>query len=188
MAIFAHDYMNKHISGYLIPEGVFLSSESFFLILLAPVLATLYGQLQKHKINPSPSKKIAFSLFFIAACFFVMMMGSVHIPVGARTADISWIYLIIAYFFMAVGEMLLVPVGLSILSRLAPPRYTALCVGLWYACVGIAFYIGGVLAGFMNKMGGLFNFFSLFVFLTAVPAVIMFLLSKKLMKMSHVAE
>ncbi len=185
MAIFAHDFMNKQIGSVKVPEGIFFSSESFFLILLAPLLAYAYAKLQKIGKDPSPATKTALSLVFIAACFFVMMMGCLEIPAGAKTADVSWNYLVGAYFLMAVGEMLLAPVGLSHVSHLAPPRYTALMIGLWYVCVGIAFYNGGLLAGFMGKMGTLFNFFSLFVGLTLIPGFVLFFFSKKLTKMSH---
>ncbi len=185
MAIFAHDFMNKTVGSIDIPEGVFLSSESFFLIILAPILAILYAAFQRRGKDPSPSMKTALSLFFIAACFFIMMIASKSIPSGAETAQISWGYLIGAYFFMAVGEMLLAPIGLSMVSRLAPAKYTALAIGLWYVCVGIAFYNGGILAGFMEKMGNLFNFFSLFVAMTFIPGLIMLLFSGKLTKLSH---
>jgi len=185
MAIFAHDFMHKQIGGISIPEGVFMSSESLFLIILAPILAVFYAKLQKIGKDPSPAKKTALSLFFIAACFFVMMIGSAYIPASAKTADVSWGYLVGAYFLMAVGEMLLAPIGLSMVSRLAPPRYTALAIGFWYVCVGIAFYNGGMLAGLMDKMGGLFNFFSIFVIMTIIPSILMFLFSKKLTKLAH---
>lgn len=185
MAIFAHSFMNKQVGGVEIPEGVFLSSESFFLILLAPLLATLYAKWQKKNKDPSPALKTALSLLFIAACFFVMMIGCVGIPASATSADVSWRYLVGAYFLMAVGEMLLAPIGLSHVSHLAPPRYTALLIGIWYVCVGIAFYNGGLLAGLMDKMGGLFNFFSLFVAMTLIPAIVMFFFAKKMTKLSH---
>jgi POT family proton-dependent oligopeptide transporter len=186
MAIFAHAFMDKKIGSVEIPEGLFLSTEPFFLILLAPILAILYAKLQKVDKDPSPSMKTSFSLFAIAACFVLMMIASANIPAGATSAHVSWTYLVGAYFLMAVGEMLLAPIGLSLFSRLAPPRYTALSVGLWYVCVGVAFYNGGLLAGLMEKMGGLFNFFSIFVFMTLIPAVVMFFLSKKLTKLSHI--
>ena len=185
MAIFAHDFMDKTVAGIELPESIFMSSESFFLIVLAPVLAGLYAKLQKMKKDPSPATKTALSMFFIAGCFLVMMIGTAYIPASAKTANVSWTYLVGAYFLMAVGEMLLAPIGLSIVSRLAPARYTALSVGLWYVCVGIAFYNGGMLAGLMNKMGGLFNFFSIFVIMTIIPAFVMLFFAKKLTKMSH---
>lgn len=185
MAIFAHDFMDKTIGSVSVPEAVFMSSESFFLILLAPVLAVLYARLQNIHRDPSPITKTALSLLFIAGCFFVMMIASLWIPSNATTANVSWGYLVGAYFLMAVGEMLLAPIGLSIITRLVPSRFTALSVGIWYVCVGLAFYNGGLLAGLMEKMGGLFNFFSIFVAMTLIPAVILFLFSKKLTKMSH---
>lgn len=185
MAIFAHDFMDKTIGHVSIPESIFMSSESFFLILLAPLLATVYTKLQKLHKDPSAAVKTAFSLICIAGCFFVMMVASLQIPATATSANVSWGYLVGAYFLMAVGEMLLAPIGLSMITRLCPPRYTALSVGLWYVCVGLAFFDGGLLAGLMEKMGGLFNFFSLFVAMTLIPALILFFFCKKLTKMSH---
>lgn len=99
MTIFAHDFMHKTIGGVSIPESVFQSSESFFLILLAPILAALYAKLQKKHKDPSPSTKTALSLLFMALCFFVMMMASLAIPASAKTADVSWGFLIGSYFF-----------------------------------------------------------------------------------------
>ncbi len=185
MAIFAHDFMNKSVGGLQIPEAVFMSSESFFLILLAPILAALYAKLQKKDKDPSAAIKTCWSLIFIAACFFVMMLACIHIAPAAKHANISSGYLVGAYFLMAVGEMLLAPIGLSMMTRLAPQRYTALSVGLWYLCVGVAFYSGGLLAGLMEKVGGLFNFFGLFVLMTLIPALVLFFFAKKLTKMSH---
>jgi POT family proton-dependent oligopeptide transporter len=181
MAIFAHSYMDRGN----VPEGIFMASESFFLILLAPLLAALYDKLQKNHRDPSPAAKTSLSLFFMAGAFLVMMAASSSIPDGATSASVSWKFLVFSYFLMAVSEMLLAPIGLSMVSKLAPQRYTALMIGVWYACVGLAFFNGGLLAGLMEKMGGLYNFFSIFVIMTLIPAGIMALLVKKLTKWSH---
>jgi POT family proton-dependent oligopeptide transporter len=186
MEIFAHQFMNKQVDGHLIPEGVFLSSESFFLILLAPLLAVLYGMLAKLKKDPSPAIKTAFSFLFMTLCFCVMMIACNCLAPEATEGSVSWTYLVGAYFFMAVGEMLLAPVGLSMISHLSPPRYIAGLIGLWYVCVGFAFYIGGVLAGLMGSVGGLYNFFSIFVLMSLIPAIGMFLFAKKITKLSHI--
>ena len=86
---------------------------------------------------------------------------------------------------MAIGEMLLAPIGLSLVTQLAPRRRTALFVGIWYFCVGLAFYLEGFLAGLMEQVGGLMHFFAIFVLITLIPVVILFLLSRKLTRMSH---
>jgi len=185
MEIFAHDFMNKKVWGMSLSEGVFLSSESFFLILLAPFLSWVYARLQKRGQDPSPASKTCYSLFFLAACFLVMMLASLQIPAGAPRASVPSGYLIFSLFLMAIGEMLLAPIGLSMVSRLAPHRYAALSIGLWYVSVGIAFFSGGMLAGLMEKMGTLTHFFGLFVVIALVPAIAMAFAAKKLTKMSH---
>ncbi len=185
MGIFAHSYMGKKIGSLEIPEGVFFSTESFFLILLAPVLAFSYGWLQKKSLDPTPATKTVFSLFFISACFLVMTIASIQIPDHATSANVAWGYLVFSYFLMAVGEMLLAPIGLSIISHLAPSRFAAFFVGIWYVCVGAAFYSGGLLAGLMDKMGGLSHFFAIFVAITLIPCILLFFVRKKLTQLAH---
>jgi proton-dependent oligopeptide transporter, POT family len=185
MSIFSLNFTNRFVGSFQLPAAWILSSESLFLILLAPVLAGLYKYLQKVGRDPSASLKTAFSLFSMAICFAIMMVASKNIPLGAKSASVSYAYPIIAYFFMAVGEMLLAPIGLSLVTQLSPKRYTALLVGLWYVCVGLSFYIGGLFAGLIEKIPSLYEFFSIFVFVAAIPGIILVLLAKKLSRMSH---
>lgn len=180
MSIFVHSFMDKTIGGYNIPEGVFLSSESFFLILLAPLLAFLYGWLQKKNKNPSVALKTLYSFFFIAFGFFIMAIATRSIPSGALTASVSSGYLIGAYFSIAIGEMLLAPISLSMVSLLAPRKLKGFLVGLWYVCVGIAYYIGGLLAGLIETATKLDRFFGLFIIIALIPAAFLILFHKKL--------
>lgn len=186
MEIFTHKFMNKAVGTWNIPEGVFLSSESFFLILLAPVLSYLYGWLQNKNKDPSPSSKTALSLVFIAICFLIMTLASLQIPKGATSAMVPYQYVIISFFFMAIGEMLLAPIGLSMITNLVPQRYSALTVGMWYVCVGLAYFMGGMIASLMGRIGTLSDFFSIFVIITMIPAVILLFFIKKLTKLSHI--
>jgi POT family proton-dependent oligopeptide transporter len=185
IAIFVHSYTNLSIGSFLIPEGLLLSTQPFFLLLLAPLLATLYGRLQRYGRDPGAAAKTSLGLFAIACSFLVMAWAASPIPAQALSASISPTYVMGAYFLIALGEMLLAPIGLSLFSRLSPPRYTALTIGIWYVCVGFAFYNGGLLAGLMDKMGSLFNFFALFVALTLAPAVLLALLKNLLNRKSH---
>ncbi len=185
MSIFVHDFMNKQVGGYEIPEGVFLSSESFFLILLAPLLASIYSWLQKRHKDPSVSTKTILSFLFMAAAFSLMMIACKNIAPGAKTASISSSYIIGAYFLIAIGEMLLAPIGLSMVSLLAPRKFTGLLMGFWYVCVGFAFYLGGVLAGFMEREEKLSHFFALFIIIASIPALFLTLFGKKLTHMSR---
>lgn len=186
MTLFALNYTNRHVGSFQMPPSWLLSFESLYLVILAVPLAALYIFLARRKLDPSPPTKTAFSLLAMGLCFAIMMFGARLIPEGAKTASISPFYLISAYFLMAVGEMLLAPIGLALVTHLSPPRFTACLVGLWYVCIGIAFYSGGAIAGLMSSIGNLDHFFMIFVIATIIPAVILMFFSKKLNKMRHI--
>lgn len=185
MSLFALRYTDRHLFGFEMPVSWLLSLESLYLIILAFPMAGLYTWLKKRKLDPSPVMKTVLSLVGMGLCFGLMMLGSNQIPAGADQALISPSYLITAYAFMAVSEMLLMPIGLSLVTHLSPHRYTALLVGAWYGCVGIAFYAGGVMAGWMSTMKELSGFFSIFVAISFIPAILLLFAAKKLNQMRH---
>jgi proton-dependent oligopeptide transporter, POT family len=188
MSIFILHFTEKKLFNFTIPIAWILALESLFLILLAPILAKLYSLLQKRKKDPSPIIKSSLSMLSISLTFLVMMLISIKLPPHATNAAISPLYLILVYFLMALGEMLIAPVGLSLVTNLSPKRYTGLLVGFWYVCVGLSFYIGGVLAGLISSIGLLFDFFAIFFLITIIPCIILLLFSKKLNAMRHIKK
>ena len=184
MTIFALRYTDLNAFGFEMPPAWLLSSESIYLVLLAFPLAKLYQYLAKKRKDPSPPMKCALSLVTIGVCFLIMALGSLKIPVGAQTGFLSPGYLLSAFAFMAVGEMLICPIGLSLITHLSPRKFTAMLVGVWYGSIGIAFYLGGYLAGFMNdfKVSEFFNFFVITCF---IGAALLLLIVKKLDQMRH---
>jgi POT family proton-dependent oligopeptide transporter len=185
MSIFALKFTNLEFGHFKLPSGWLLSLESLFLIILAFPLSWFYHFLSKRKLDPTPSTKTVFSLIAMGLCFFIMYSGSKQIPDGALHASVSPWYPISSYAFMAVGEMLLAPIGLSLVTRLAPRRYTALLVGMWYLCVGIAFYMGGTLGGLMTGMSSISRFFEIFILMSWIPALGLIFFVKKMRQMSH---
>jgi len=185
LTIFALNYTQRQIGNFTLPPAWLLSFETLFLVILAVPLASLYVYLAKKKLDPSPPMKTAYSLIVMGLCFLIMVFGARLIPMGAQTAAISPGYLIFSYLLMAVGEMLLAPIGLALVTHLSPPRFTAFLVGLWYVCIGVAFYAGGVIATLMSSIENLENFFMIFVIATIIPGFILMLFSKKLNAMRH---
>lgn len=185
LTIFALHYTDRHIGSFEIPPAWMLSMESFYLIILAVPLAALYLWLAKRRRDPSPPMKVAYSLLSIGICFLIMVFGSRLIPADAHVAAISPFYLVFAYLFMAIGEMLLCPIGLALVTHLSPPRFTAMLVGVWYTCIGVAFYLGGEIASYMSSITHLGSFFFIFVAATIIPAIILMVLSRKLNRMRH---
>ena len=128
MNLFALRYTDRHVMGFEMPATWLLSSESLYLIIFAIPLAKLYMHLAQRKIDPTPPMKSALSLFAMGICFLIMAIGASQIPSGAQSAAISPSYLFVAYAFMALGEMLIAPIGLSLITHLSPRRFTAMLV------------------------------------------------------------
>ncbi|MBS0604009.1 MAG: peptide MFS transporter [Verrucomicrobia bacterium] len=185
MNLFALNYTDRQVMGMQMPPSWLLSSEALYLVIFAIPLAKLYTYLGKKKKDPTPPMKSTLSLFAIGICFLIMAIGASQIPSGAKTAAISPFYLFTAYAFMALGEMLIAPIGLSLITHLSPRRYTAMLVGVWYACIGIAFYLGGAIAPLMSKLTNMNAFFGIFVIISFVAGVILLVLVRKLNEMRH---
>lgn len=185
MTLFALKYTDRTFGGFTIPTPWFTSTETFFLILFAFPLAHLYLFLRRIKSSASPQMKTALSLFFMGLCFLVMQRAAAHIPVGATEAHTSPYYLIFAFALMALAELFLAPIGLSLVTNLSPHRYQGLLTGVWFACIGVGFYAGGYVAGWMATLH-LPTFFDIFVITSFIPAFLLVLFSKKLDNMRHI--
>lgn len=187
MTLFALKFTNRHVAGFEVPTPWFISSQTFFLILFAFPLARFYIFLKQLKSLVSPPMKTAFSLFFTGLCFLVMYRAAMLIPVAATTASISPWYLIYAFALMALAELFLAPIGLSLVTNLSPHRYKGLLTGIWFTCIGLGFYLGGYVAGWMDLLD-LSIFFKIFIITSFVPACLLVLFSKKLDKMRHISS
>ncbi len=185
LSLFALRYTDRHVLGIQVPPSWLLSFETLYLILFAVPLASLYLYLSKRKLNPTPAMKSSISLISMAVCFGIMAIGARLIPDGAQSATLSPFYLIFAYAFMALGEMFIAPIGLSLITHLSPHRFTGLLVGCWYLCIGIAFYLGGAIAPLMSHLTSISQFFNLFVVISLIAAGVLFTIVKKLNKMRH---
>jgi len=186
MTLFALKFTDRHIAGFEVPTPWFISSQTLFLILLAPPLARLYFFLKKFRPIATPPMKTALSLFCTGLCFLIMQRAAVHIPFGATSAHITPWYLICSFALMALAELFLAPIGLSLITHLSPHRYRGLLTGIWFTCIGIGFYLGGYLAGFMASMP-LSTFFDIFVITSFASSFLLFLFGKKLETMRHIS-
>ncbi len=185
MTLFALNFTDRQFGNFTVPTPWFTSTETFFLILFAFPLAHLYLFLRRIKSSASPPMKTALSLFFMGLCFLVMQRAAAYIPEGAISASVSPYYLISAFALMALAELFLAPIGLSLVTNLSPHRYRGLLTGVWFACIGVGFYIGGYVAGWMATLH-LPTFFDIFVIASFIPAFLLVLFSKKLDNMRHI--
>lgn len=144
LSLFADTLTQNQFLGLSFPSAWYQSANPVFVILLTPFVAALWLKLGHRQ--PSSPIKFALGLVFLAAAFFLM------VPAAGYAADgrVSPLWLIGLYLLFTIGELMLSPVGLSTMTRIAPKRMTGFVLGLWF----LAAAFGNKLAG---DIGGAFT-------------------------------
>ncbi len=142
LTFFADEQTNRSIFGWKMPASYFQSFNAGFIVLLAPILSLIWLKM-KNK-NPAAPYKQSFGLGFLAIGFLFIAFGSKNIPNGG--ASIIWLTGL--YFLHTIGELCLSPIGLSMVNKLTPARFTSLMMGVWF----LAIATGNKLAGSMSSL------------------------------------
>lgn len=150
-----------------IPASWFGVLNSLFIIIFAP----LFSKLWETKFNPAPSVKFAMGLILLGLGFGILAFGASVIPQGAEAGAVrvSLVWLVLAYLLHTLGELVLSPVGLSYVSKLAPARLVGMMFGLWFTASAIANFLGGITASFIDKISEAYSLSVFFLIFTAIP-------------------
>lgn len=143
---------------------------SFFIITLAP----LFSKWWESKYNPSAAMKYGLGLILLGLGFGVLVMGTMGIEQGAKTASVSMFFLIFAYLFHTMGELCISPVGLSYLSKLVPGRMIGFMFGIWYLAIAIGQKAAGTMGGMIDKITEEHSLSTFFLIFTIVPIAVGF--------------
>lgn len=157
---------------------------SFFIIAFAP----LFSKLWQSKLNPTGPVKFALGLILLGLGFAILAYGSLGIPLGAKTASVSMLFLVFAYLFHTLGELCLSPVGLSYVSKLAPVKLVGLMFGVWFVANFIANFAAGITGSYIDPIVeeyGMTTFFLIFTLIPIGAGVVLLILNKTLLKMMH---
>jgi POT family proton-dependent oligopeptide transporter len=127
-----------------LPAGWFQSVPALFVIVFAPVVAMMWVALARRGIAPSLPAKFAFALMLLALGFLVVAIGSKR---ALSTGQVWPTWLIATYLFHVWGELLLSPVGLSVVTKLAPARLVGQMMGVWFLAVSLGNLLAGLFAG-----------------------------------------
>ena len=141
ISLFADKLTDNTAFGHEFPSSWWQSVNSIWVILLAPVFAWLWITMGPKQ--PSSPVKFALGLLFVALSFVLMA------PAAKLTAagKVGPLWLVGLFFLQTVGEMLLSPVGLSTMTKLAPQRLVGLVMGIWFLAAALGNKLAGVLAG-----------------------------------------
>lgn len=149
LTFFARDYTILNIFGYEISAEIFQSMNPFFVVFLTPLIVGLFSWLRSRGIEPSTPKKIAIGMGITALGFVIMVFGSMGLPLfnevntslgGTPLLDaekVTPFLLLATYFTLTVAELFISPMGISFVSKVAPPQYQGMMQGGWLGATAL---------------------------------------------------
>jgi POT family proton-dependent oligopeptide transporter len=167
-----------------VPATWFGVLNSFFLVILAPYFSKMW---ERHW-NPSGPVKFGVGLVLLGLGFAALSYGAMGIPAGAKTAQVSMLYLCLAYLLHTMGELCLSPVGLSYISKLAPARLLGLMFGIWFLNAGIANKLAGFTGSYIDKISESYSLAVFFLIFTIIPiaaGLVLMSMNKWMQKKMH---
>ncbi|MBV9496188.1 MAG: peptide MFS transporter, partial [Acidobacteria bacterium] len=146
--LFAERYTDLHMFGLDVPASTLQAIQPMFVILLSPVFAFIWMGLGKRE--PSSPAKFSYGLFLVG-------LGMLLLVPAARMAQtmnvkVSPWWLVGVYFLHTMGELCLSPIGLSLVTKLAPQRYVGSMMGVWFVSLSVGNKAAGYAAGMMDKL------------------------------------
>lgn len=161
----------------LLSPELFQSVNPFFIVLFTPLIAVwFFGWLRRKKREPSTPAKVGYGMLIAGFSSLFMVLAIMSTNIYLNKANMLW--LIGTYAIFTIGELLISPIGLSLVSKLSPPRVTALMMGGWFLVNAIAGKISGLMATFWDKFPDKKNYFLILFFAAMISAVVMFSLVK----------
>jgi POT family proton-dependent oligopeptide transporter len=163
----------------------------FFIVALTSLVLALFSYMQKKGKEPSSPRKIAYGMLIAAVGFVVLAFGSVGLPsphelngqVAPDNSLVSPYWLIGTYFTLTIAELFLSPIGISFVSKVAPPQYKGLMQGGWFAATAIGNYLVGVVGGLWKSLD-LWVFWTILVVCCLLSASFIFSIIKRLEKVA----
>ena len=184
----AEKVVDRNLGGFVFPTAWFQSVNSIAIIACAPVIAWIWVALGRRNVNPSIPRKFGLGIIFNAFAFGLLIYA-LSVLVNADNKIPFWT-LFAVYCIQSIGELCLSPIGLSMVTKLAPTRLVGLGMGGWFLSTGIGNNLSGIFASHVSGESGMsvasalsgytFGFWSLMA-----GGVILLLLAPVIQKLMH---
>ena len=184
LGLLGWSYSSMDSTVSILPQ-IFQQFNPFFVIVLTPVSLAVFGYLAKKKKEPSAPRKIGIGMVIAACGFLIMALGSLGLPTPAAveangiSADVlvSPNWLISTYLVLTFAELLLSPMGISFVSKVAPPKYKGMMMGGWFVATAIGNYLVAII-------GYLWMVWSVLIVCCLLSALFIFSIMKRLEKVA----
>jgi len=177
IALWVSDFTDRSLGGFTIPATWFQSINPLLIIVGTPILIRFWRARRAQETTPHLLRRMAIGCVIAAVAMLVMVLAAIASgPGGARVSSL-WV---LAYFvLLTLGELYVIPVGLTLIESLAPVRFASMAMGAWY----IAKFLGSLLAGFMGAYWQVIpasTFFSLGMGSTLLAAMCLYAMAQVL--------
>ena len=176
-------WARDHTRTSLSPE-LFQSVNPFFILIFTPMIVAFWNILRRRTLEPTTAAKLGIGMILTAGCYTIMAFAAFA---GGNSGQVNVSWLISAYAVITVGELCLSPMGLSLVSKLAPWKIRSMMMGGWFAATAIGNYLSGLLGGFWDELLHS-TFFIILVGTSLFAALLLFIFLKFLNPVIHEAE
>lgn len=198
LTFIADQQTDLNFFGIELPPSSVQNANSFFIILLAFPFSWFWIWMQKKGIEPNSPAKQAIGLMLLALGYLIIAYQVKDL--GSQKLGVVWLF--IMYLFHTMGELCLSPIGLSLVAKLAPKRFSSLLMGVWFLANAAGYALAGTLGALLPPVNAistgqfpsflgmeiknLYDFFMLFVLMAGIASVLLYILaSGPLKKMMH---
>jgi len=150
MNLFADKQTDRNILGWEVPTSYFQSINPFLILLLAPLFSMLWARLDQSRFALSVISKQALGMIILGLGFVVLAIAQERAELSNL---VSPLWLLLVYLLHTIGELCLSPIGLSMVTKLAPTRLVAVMMGVWFTAMAVASYLAGTLEQLMQHTG-----------------------------------
>jgi POT family proton-dependent oligopeptide transporter len=164
----------------LVSTEIYQSINPFWIVVLTPLIVPIFGFLRKRGKEPSTPSKFAIGTIVAGLSSLVMVLACLSTNIYQHKVSSGWIFA--SYGVFTISELFVSPVGLSLTSKVAPRRFTALLMGGWFITTSLGGKISGILAGFWDQFDNKAYFFAISTVAAIVAGIALFPLTRKLNK------
>ncbi|MDC1067769.1 peptide MFS transporter [Candidatus Kapabacteria bacterium] len=197
LTLFADRNVNREVLGWTMPASMTQFFNPFFIVVFGSIFSVMWVKLAAIGKNPSIPLKFAFGIIQLALGFLLTQIGVMFVNDASQVPLLTLVFL---YMLHTSGELFLSPIGLSMVTKLAPKKIAGTAMGAWFLSFAMANYLGGKIAAMsgahdgtepLSVADGLTNYVSIFStigFVLLGVAVIIIILNKPLKKLMHGVE
>ncbi len=189
MTLFSEKYVDRQVLDFNVPTAWLQSINPMFILIFAPLFSLMWTKLDKRGKNPSIPAKMGMGLIMLGIGFIMLVCaiadrgGDVDTLPDTNAKASVW-FIVFAYMFHTVGELCLSPIGLSMVSRLAPVKLASMLMGVWMASSAVANFLAGYLSSFTST-AGYFEIYAGLTISSILLGLVLIFIRKPLLKMSY---